>query len=107
MIPQMRAAGISGPCFISIGDSEKLEIFFNNNPKIDRNNFLIDGYSLSAYNAVGFKNIMDDQAQAKQGSQRMRAPVMSFSEGFKYLKAVGTITYSSEYYFLYQYNDDL
>jgi hypothetical protein len=89
----MRTAGISGPCFISIGDTEKLKIFFENNPKIDKSNFLVDGYSLSAYNTVGFKNIMDDQAQAKLGSQRMRAPSMSFSDGFKYMKAVGNITF--------------
>ena len=46
----------NGPVFVSIGDAEKLKLFFEKNPNVPQEKMFVDDFSsLSAYNAVGFK----------------------------------------------------
>lgn len=39
---------------MSIGDSDKLNVFLDENPKVQRKDFFVDGYDLNVYSAVGF-----------------------------------------------------
>mmetsp|Transcript_1269 Transcript_1269/g.1336 ORF Transcript_1269/g.1336 Transcript_1269/m.1336 type:complete len:145 (-) Transcript_1269:648-1082(-) len=92
----MRAAGISGPCFVSLGDSTKLNKFLQNNPKIDKNSILVDGYDFSAYKAVGFQSLYDDKNLTIKGAKSMKAPMLSAKEWFDYLRSVGSLVPSDK-----------
>lgn len=87
----MRAASIAGPCFVSIGNAEKLQVFLDNNPKIDREYTIVDDYNLKAYDALGFGNIADDKEKTIEGSKKIKAPNFSAGDWFKYFRAVGSL----------------
>jgi len=61
----LEEADIKGPLFISIGDDEKLSRFLELNPRIPRENALVDGYDFKAYNRAGLGKIGDDMEAAK------------------------------------------
>lgn len=57
----MIEAGISGPVFVSIGDSDKLNAFLDSNPNVPRENLFVDDEdSIAAYKAVGFKSFTEN-----------------------------------------------
>eukprot|EP01041_Mallomonas_annulata_P010473 gene10473-21847_t len=87
----MQSTGISGPCFVSIGDTTKLNIFLEKNPNINRDFILVDDYNLEAYKSIGLKNILEDKSQTIQGSARMSSPGLSASEWFSYMSSVGSL----------------
>jgi hypothetical protein len=91
MIPEMRKKGISGPCFISIGDAEKIKLFLENNPKVPRELMLVDGYNFDAYNAMGYGRIAENKDLAIKGTMNMKAPSMDFGKWFKYLSTVAKL----------------
>jgi len=84
-------ASISGPCFVSIGNAEKLSVFLENNPKINRDYILVDDYNLKAYDAIGFGNIGDNKEKTIEGTMKMKSPNFSASEWFNYFRAVGSL----------------
>lgn len=61
-------ANISGPFFVSIGDTEKLNKFLDINPYLDRNKVFVDDYTeFTAYNALSFGRFdQTDKEVAKQ-----------------------------------------
>lgn len=85
MIPELKAAGVAGPLFVSIGDAEKLNKFLDLNPKVPRNAAFVDGYEFKAYEAAGFgKMDGSDPSAAKEAASKLKAPNMSMGEWFKY-----------------------
>lgn len=85
----MRMANITGPCFVSIGDSEKLKIFLDKNPKIDPAYMLVDDYSFAAYNAAGLGKLFDNPDLTIKGSKNMQKP--NFSTLMSYLPVAGAL----------------
>ena len=69
----LQRAGITGPLFLSIGDSEgeKLTLFLEKNPRVPRDLMLADDYSFSAYDAVGLKKLGDD-TEAMRSAKMMK-----------------------------------
>jgi len=87
----MEDEDIKGPVFISIGDSEKLNVFLDANPKIPREKVFVDDYTFGAYKAVGFKSFTDvDKEVAKQ--VKMTAPDLGFGEFMKYFSVVSKVS---------------
>jgi len=87
----MRLANITGPCFVSIGDSEKLSLFLSKNPKIDQSCILVDDYTFDAYNSVGLGKLFDNQELTLKGSKNMQKPDFPLSKWFSYLPAAGAL----------------
>lgn len=57
-LPELSAAGVVGPIFISVGDAGKLNKFLDLNPKVPRSlSFVDDSETFEAYAATGFGNI--------------------------------------------------
>jgi hypothetical protein len=57
-LPELSAAGVVGPVFISVGDQEKLNKFLELNPKVPRSlAFVDDSATFEAYAVTGFGNI--------------------------------------------------
>jgi len=84
----LEEADITGPLFISIGDDEKLSRFLELNPRIPRQNALVDGYDFKAYNSAGLGKIGDDRAAAKDVKLKPPTGVNWWS----YLTNVGRIS---------------
>jgi len=87
----LAAAGATGPWFVSIGDSNKLNKFLELNPTVPRDQVFVDDYNLNAYTAAGF-------GQLKMGSKlpegvSLQPPKMGgFGEWWKYLKNVISVS---------------
>ena len=78
--------GIKGPIFVSIGDSEQLATFLENNPKIPTQSILVDNLGLKAYKSLGFEKIGENPKNAIKGTLNMKMPTnINFKE---YLKTV-------------------
>lgn len=107
--------GISGPLFISIGDSAKLNVFLDANPTVPRNLAFVDGYDFDAYSKAGFgmfsflvsfcsllffmipfvKGVLGDNKDAdtmKAAAKRMQAPALSGKQWWTYLTTVGKVS---------------
>lgn len=86
--------GISGPIFISIGDEDKLNLFLEKNPYVDRESVLVDGYDFDAYKAAGFGRFDEqDKDVAKEASKNMQAPALGGLKGiWDYLTSVGKLS---------------
>jgi len=84
--------GISGPIFISIGDEEKLNLFLDKNPYVDRENVLVDDYSFDAYKAAGFGRFDEqDKDVAKEASKNMGAPAIGLKGAWDYMTSAGKL----------------
>jgi len=82
---------VGGPIFVSIGDAEKLGAFLEQNPAIDPESMLVDGYSFGAYEAAGFGKFTDvDPETAKE--VEMQAPGLGFGQWMGYFRAVGKVS---------------
>lgn len=79
----MKAAGVAGPFFISIGDAEKLNKFLDLNPKVPRDSAFVDGYDFTAYEAAGFGKLDGSDPDAAKGA-KLAAPNLSMGDWFKY-----------------------
>jgi len=79
----MKAAGVAGPFFISIGDAEKLNKFLDLNPKVPRDSAFVDGYDFTAYEAAGFGKLDGSDPNAAKGA-KLAAPNLSMGDWFKY-----------------------
>lgn len=79
---------------MSIGDSDKLKVFLDNNPKVPRENMFVDGYAFDAYKAVGFKSFTEKSEAEKEALKdyKMTAPNLSFGEWMKYFGNVGRLS---------------
>lgn len=87
----MEGEDINGPVFISIGDSEKLNVFLDANPNIPREKVFVDDYTFGAYKAVGFKSFTDVDKETVKGI-KMTAPDLGFGEFMKYFGAVSKVS---------------
>jgi len=77
--------------FVSIGDPEKLNLFFDNNPNVPREAmFVDDGVSLSAYNSAGFKKsfaeALKDTGEVKKLNISKFNPNLSFRQYIAYAR---------------------
>jgi len=82
---RMRKAKIAGPVFISIGDPEKLQIFLDAHPDVNRDSFLVDDYSFAGYDAIGFGNFQDSRQKMIAGSRNIRFPRLRLDRWRQYL----------------------
>ena len=87
----MRKTGITGPVFISIGDSEKLNIFLESNPNAPKELFLVDDYTFTAYNAMGFGKIAENAELSIKGTKNMKKPDLGLKKWMSYLKNVSKL----------------
>lgn len=84
--------GISGPIFISIGDEEKLNLFLEKNPYVDRENVFVDDYNFDAYKAAGFGRFDEqDKDVAKEAAKNMKAPDLGLKGAWDYLTSAGKL----------------
>lgn len=88
----MTSAGIDGPFFVSIGDSEKLNVFLSNNPKVPRQNIFVDDYSFNAYKAVGFRSLSDSEQKEKAKQAKLTPPNFNLGQWASYLTNVGKLS---------------
>ncbi len=85
-------SGITGPIFISIGDAEKLNLFLEKNPQVDRDSVSVDGYSFDAYKIAGFGRFDEqDKEVAKEASKNMGAPAIGFKGAWDYITSAGKL----------------
>lgn len=87
----MEDAGIGGPIFISIGDSNKLNTFVDANDWMPRDRMFVDDYSFDAYKAAGFGRFdkVDEEAVT---DIKLTAPNLEFREWMKYFSNVGKVS---------------
>lgn len=91
----MSGAGIRGPFFVSIGDSDKLNVFLDNNPNVPRKNLFVDDYSFKAYKSVGFGSLNDPQQKEqveKAENLSLKAPNLGFGQWMTYLFNVARLS---------------
>lgn len=83
---------MTGPLFVSIGDADKLGLFLEKNPKIDREQIFVDGYDFAAYESAGFGRF-DEQPDAvqKEGLKNMAAPALGFKGWVDYLSVTAKV----------------
>lgn len=85
----MVKAGVNGPVFVSIGDSEKLNIFLSQNPNVRREDFFVDNYSFDAYRAVGYTKKF---AESNLGEvTKVEPPDLSPGQWMSYLGNAGKV----------------
>lgn len=80
---------MTGPLFVSIGDTDKLDTFLELNPFIPRDNMFVDGYDFTAYKQVGFGRF-DQQDKSVVKGVKLEAPNLpgGFSGWWKYFSNV-------------------
>jgi len=61
------------------------------NPAIDPNSILVDGYDFGAYEAAGFGKFTDADPEAVK-EVKMEAPGLGFGQWMGYFKAVGKVS---------------
>ena len=84
--------GISGPIFVSIGDEEKLNLFLEKNPYVDRNSVLVDGYDFEAYKAAGFGRFDEqDKEVAKEAAKSLTAPPIGLKGAWDYMTSAAKL----------------
>lgn len=88
----MVRAGVSGPFFVSIGDSEKLDVFLRNNPNVPRRDIFVDDYSFNAYKAVGFKSLTDAEQKEEAKKAKLTRPNLDFGQWVAYLSNVAKLS---------------
>lgn len=89
--PQIKELGATGPLFVSIGDTEKLNKFLELNPYVPSDQMFVDDYDFDAYNAVGFGSLGDKMEGASD--IEMTAPELGGVGGWwKYLSNVITLS---------------
>lgn len=77
--------------FVSIGDADKLNTFLDKNPTIDRDQMLVDGYELSAYNAMGLKKFTDQDKEVVQRVKLTAPDLGGLGQWFSYLSSAGAL----------------
>eukprot|EP00669_Euglena_mutabilis_P014232 TRINITY_DN9283_c0_g1_i1.p3 TRINITY_DN9283_c0_g1~~TRINITY_DN9283_c0_g1_i1.p3 ORF type:complete len:235 (-),score=21.46 TRINITY_DN9283_c0_g1_i1:155-859(-) len=55
----LRAAGVRGPLFVSVGNNDNLRAFLQANPHFPPDSVFVDTKDLAAYKAVGFKKLFE------------------------------------------------
>lgn len=88
----MEEAGIGGPIFVSIGDSDKLNAFLDANDFIPREQIFVDDYSFDAYRAAGFGRFDEVDKEVAKDAFKMTAPELGFGEWINYFATVGKVT---------------
>lgn len=89
---ELKEAGIGGPIFVTIGDTEKLNQFLDANPFIPKEQAFVDDYSFDAYKAAGFSRFdqVDKDVAKKIGMGS--APELGFGEWINYFTTVGKVS---------------
>jgi len=83
-LPELSAAGVVGPVFISVGDSAKLNKFLELNPKVPRSlAFVDDSETFEAYAVTGFGNIGKAMPEMK-----LQPPGLDLGQWMSYLMNV-------------------
>lgn len=90
-IPDLRAQGIMGPCFVSIGDYKALQLFLETNKDMPRELFLIDDPSMPGYVGMGFKNLFDNNELTLKGAKNLKAPALTFGDWFNWVRTAVTL----------------
>ena len=90
----MEGRNIAGPIFISIGDAEKLNLFLEKNPYVDRENILVDGYGFDAYKAAGFGRFDEqDKDVAKEAAKTLSSPAaLGLKGAWDYITSAGKLS---------------
>lgn len=89
MTEKLKAAGVSGPAFVSVGDPEKLNKFLELNPKIPRDSIFVDDSSeFDAYTSKGFGKIGD----VTPASADMKPPGFSMGQWWSYISNVMSLS---------------
>lgn len=80
---------MEGPVFISIGDADKLEVFLEKNPYVDRSKALVDDYNFGVYEAAGFGRFDEqDKEVADAALENMNAPALGWKGAWDYATTV-------------------
>ena len=87
----MKANGIVGPIFITIGESDQLQMFLEKNPKIPKELIFVDQPTLESYNAMGLGKMFENKELTKKGGKNFKAPNLTFNEWKNYLTSVGKV----------------
>jgi len=92
--PTLNTNNVLGPYFVSIGDTEKLRVFLEKNPKISRNNMFVDSSStFDAYTAqTGFISKFTDTSAEDAKKVKMNPPSLNFKEWITYFTTVGKVS---------------
>jgi hypothetical protein len=86
---------VAGPVFVSIGDIQKLEVFFEKNPRLPREQLLLD-IDLRAYKTMGYGQIMQDMTKTAQGAKNIKMPKFGFKRWSDYLTSAGKLVPKDE-----------
>jgi hypothetical protein len=81
----MKKDNIAGPVFISIGDSDKINVFLEKNPRVPRELLFVDDYKMEAYKAAGFELIGDGASKLFSENRKIKAPKFGFGRWKDYL----------------------
>ena len=84
----MSSQNIQGPVFVSIGDSDKINLFLEKNPRVPRNLLLVDDFSMRAYKAAGFKLIGQEASKLVTEGRKIKNPNFGFKKWKDYLTSV-------------------
>jgi hypothetical protein len=92
MLPVMRSSNIKGPIFISIGDSDKINLFLDKNPRVPRDLMLVDDFDMEAYKAAGLSKFTDSMKKLATDKERsIKQPKFGFGRWKDYLTSVGQL----------------
>lgn len=91
---ELEEAGIGGPTYVSIGDSEKLNTFLEANPWMAKEQMYVDDYAFNAYKAVGFQRFdqADKEVVKSVDMGKYSAPKLGFGEWMTYLSNVAKVS---------------
>lgn len=84
----MKERGVRGPVFISIGDSDKINLFLEKNPRVPRDLLLVDDFSMQAYKTAGFKLIGQEASKLVTEKRKIKNPNFGFKKWKDYLTSV-------------------
>lgn len=92
---RLKEKNIRGPIFISIGDADKVQLFLEKNPLVPKEYLLVDDYTFTAYNALGYgslTNIAEDPNKTVKGALNLvKQPKLGFQKLKDYLFLAGKL----------------
>ena len=93
----MADSNITGPIYISIGQSDKIDLFLENNPGVRRDMIFVDDYDLGAYKAVGLHVIGLESSKLITEKRSMKMPKFGLSRWKDYITSVNDLTPKNNY----------
>ena len=95
--PELAAAEVAGPIFVSVGSASGLKAFLEAVPSVNASRIFVDGAQggeeaalreFPAYDAVGFTRLEmggEGAAAAADAAKALKPPALSLGEGWRYL----------------------